>query len=197
MSLYVKICGLTHSEHISAAVEAGADAIGFVFAPSPRLVTLDQALNLADPVREKIQVVAVTLHPTAELVEQITTQFKPQFLQTDYQDFAEIDLPPSIESLPVFRDTESIAESVLTNGPILFESAVSGAGELADWSVAAKLASRKKIILAGGLDPDNVASAIRSVNPWGVDVSSGVEKSRGIKDPEKIFKFVQRARSVS
>jgi phosphoribosylanthranilate isomerase len=79
---------------------------------------------------------------------------------------------------------------------LLFEGAVSGSGTTADWDAAAKLAARTQLILAGGLDPGNVGAAIRHVRPWGVDVSSGVERRRGEKDAQKIKEFVARARAV-
>lgn len=197
MVMYVKICGLTHVEQVTAAVEAGADAIGFVFASSPRQVSIDQAIALAEPARGKVDVISVTQHPTQAELEQIIQHFKPTFFQTDYKDLDQIELPSDIHALPVFRDDQSVTDTKYFTGPILFESEKSGAGELADWGVATRVATQHKTILAGGLNVGNVINAIHTVRPWGVDVSSGVEKSKGVKDPEKVFAFVRQARSIS
>ncbi|MEM7283195.1 MAG: phosphoribosylanthranilate isomerase [Pseudomonadota bacterium] len=190
MSLYIKICGLTESEHVEAAREAGADAIGFVFAESPRRVSVDRAVELAEPIRDKLDVVAVMLHPTVSESEAVLNELRPTFLQTDHQDFAYLSLPNFVQALPVHRQV--IAEDSVS--PLLFEGGVSGSGELADWREAKELAKKHKLILAGGLNAENVSRAVADVSPWGVDVSSGVEKQRGQKDSEKIFNFVRNAR---
>ena len=104
----------------------------------------------------------------------------------------------AVRPLPVFRDTPDLdEEAVVAAGLVLFEAAESGRGTRPDWQRAARLARRCRLVLAGGLDPDNVAEAIRTVRPFGVDVSSGVERARGVKDPARIAAFVAAARAAA
>ena len=114
-------------------------------------------------------------------------------MQTDAEDFAAITLPSECGAVPVYREgTGARPES---GARILFEGGDSGTGRPADWDEARELARDCKLILAGGLNVDNVAAAIERVRPWGVDVSSGVERARGIKDPERIRDFIARVRA--
>jgi len=193
MSGYVKICGLTDEAAVRAALEAGADAIGFVFAASPRQVTPARAAELARPARGRATCVAVTLHPTQAEVDAILAGFAPDALQTDAEDFAALSLPATVARLPVLRSGRAI-EVAAAYARILFEGPRSGTGRVADWDAARTLAARSEVILAGGLHPDNVAEAIAQVRPFGVDVSSGVEHAPGRKDPARIALFVERAR---
>jgi phosphoribosylanthranilate isomerase len=99
--------------------------------------------------------------------------------------------------MPVFRDSASLdADAVAAAPQALFEAPVSGAGKQADWGRAAELARTTRLMLAGGLDPANVTAAIRQVAPWGVDVSSGVEVRRGVKDKDKIAAFIEAVRKT-
>jgi len=187
----VKICGMTDARAVSAALAAGADAIGFVFAPSVRQVTPEQAAALARPARGRALCVAVTQHPSAALLQDVFTVFGPDVLQTDQPDFAGITLPAGVAAWPVLRAT---AASIPPR--ILFEGPRSGTGNVADWTAARALAARTELILAGGLSPANVAQAVAAVHPFGVDVSSGVEEAPGRKDPALIESFVSRAREA-
>jgi phosphoribosylanthranilate isomerase len=197
MSVFIKICGLKHRDALNAAVQAGADAVGFVFAKSPRRVTPDKAAELARDLPDTIIRVAVMHHPTPEQWQEVADIFQPDWLQTDAEDLASLAISASVRTVPVFRDRAKLDESVLAAYEfIVFEAAVSGQGTRADWQRARKLAARKSLMLAGGLDPENVAEAIEKVNPWGVDVSSGVEISRGIKDLKKIAAFIRAVRNV-
>ena len=191
--MFVKVCGLTTPEGVAAALDAGADALGFVFAPSVRRVAPAAAAALAVPARGRALCVAVTLHPTVDEVEEILDVFAPDLLQTDLVDAAA--LPPRARArlLPVLR--ESVAMPVPLPARVLYEGAVSGAGRTADWTRARTVARQTEVLLAGGLNPDNVAAAIRAVRPWGVDVSSGVESAPGVKSPSKISAFVAAARA--
>ena len=193
--MFVKICGITSAEAVEAAVEAGADAVGFVFAPSPREVTPERAAELCASVPARVRRVAVMRHPAAALVRSVLDVFAPDWLQTDEADFASISLPPGCAALPVWRSGRGRAADAAPPR-FLFEGAVGGQGVRADWGEARELARGRELILAGGLDPDNVADAIRAVRPWGVDVSSGVEQPRGKKDPVRIREFVARARAM-
>jgi phosphoribosylanthranilate isomerase len=197
MSLFIKICGLTTTETVEAAVEAGADAIGFVFAESPRKVSLNQAVGLARQLPEKVIRVAVMHHPTQKEWAEVARVFGPQWIQTDMEDFAVLDTGSEVRRLPVYRDQLTFdARAISQEDLVLFEPMNSGKGQQADWHKAEVLARTTRLVLAGGLNPQNVASAIKQVRPWGVDVSSGVESSRGVKDPERISAFISAARNV-
>lgn len=193
--MFVKICGMNSFEAVEAAVAAGADAIGFVFAESPREVTPEQAKALCAGVPPTVTRVAVMRHPHKEHWERVLEVFEPNWLQTDADDLRWIKLPPGCLALPVFRDGNAPADSDLPDR-LLYEGTHSGSGRLADWDEASGLARVAEVILAGGLTVDNVEEAIRFVQPWGVDVSSGVERARGEKDPAKIREFVARVRAV-
>lgn len=193
MAGFIKICGMTDAQAVGAALEAGVDAIGFVFAPSVRRVAPAAAAELAKPARGRVPCVAVTLHPDAAQLREIFAEFHPDVLQTDAGDFASITLPAGVAALPVVRGLRCDAAPP---GRVLFEGPKSGAGQVADWSAARLLAATREIVLAGGLDPDNVAGAVAQVRPFGVDVSSGVEERPGRKSPARIVDFVARARAA-
>ena len=190
---FIKICGMTDAGAVDAALEAGADAIGFVFAPSVRRVEPAAAAALAKPARGRVPCVAVTQHPDRAQLAAIFEVFGPDVLQTDVEDFASIDLPPGVIALPVVRDAAKAPASPVR---ILFEGPKSGTGQVADWTTARQLAGTRELLLAGGLNPDNVADAIARVRPFGVDVSSGVEAQPGRKSPARIADFVTRARAA-
>ncbi|MFM7395582.1 MAG: phosphoribosylanthranilate isomerase [Gammaproteobacteria bacterium] len=192
--MFVKICGLSSAEAVAAAVEAGADAVGFVIAPSTRQVSVHTAARLAEPARGKAWCIAVTRHPNASQVEEILDVFAPDLLQTDQNDLAALPERARDRMLAVYRENEQIPEKLPPC--ILFEGAQSGVGQTANWALAQTLALRTRLLLAGGLDVQNVAAAIRRVRPWGVDVSSGVESAPGIKSPQKIHEFVKAANAA-
>jgi phosphoribosylanthranilate isomerase len=194
MRVFVKICGLSTPGAVSAAVAAGADAIGFVFAESPRRVTPKRARELCQDLSPVVIRVAVMRHPSATEWRAVAEQFEPDWLQTDAGDFAALDVAERFGRLPVYRDSQLLDPA--SNEPVLFEAAVSGQGALADWQRAAELARGRQLVLAGGLTPDNVGEAIATVRPWGVDVSSGVESKRGVKDLGRIAAFFQAVREA-
>jgi phosphoribosylanthranilate isomerase len=193
--MWIKICGLTTAEAVSAALEAGVDALGFVFAPSPRRVTPEFAARLAKPARGRARCVAVTRHPVQSEIDEMLKVFAPDVLQGDLAELTALRLPASLQQLPVVRALKA-APTVLPSR-VLFEGAVSGVGATADWDAAAVLALRTELVLAGGLDSANVGAAIGAVRPFGVDVSSGVEERPGVKSPAQIVKFVLSARAAS
>jgi phosphoribosylanthranilate isomerase len=193
--MFVKICGITSAEALDAAVTAGADAVGFVFARSPREITPERAAALAAALPRGIKRVAVTRHPTAEGWRRVCEVFAPDWLQTDAEDLENLEIPQGVGLLPVYRDGGPRPKPD-TPPRLLFEGPSSGSGKTADWDEARALAHRAQLILAGGLHRDNVEEAIRYVRPWGVDVSSGVERRRGEKDPSLILDFVARVRAV-
>ena len=189
MSCLVKICGLKHVATVDAAVEAGAAAVGFVFAKSLRQVTARHAAFIAANVPENVFRVAVMLHPSADEWEEVRTIFCPDVLQTDAEDFPELDVPDDIMRWPVLREG-AISDNTKVPDTFVYEGKTSGQGETVDWSIAAGLAVRSRLILAGGLSQHNVAEAICQVGPFGVDVSSAVESSPGEKDPDLIRAFI-------
>lgn len=191
---WIKVCGLQRAEEVAAALEAGVDAIGLVLAESVRKLSPVEAAELAEQARGRAQVVVVMRHPTVAECEAVFATFTPDIVQTDAADFEGLQVPTGVARLPVYRDGEAAPPRGLR---CLYESARSGRGETANWQRAGTLASKRRLILAGGLSPDNVADAIAAVNPAGVDVSSGVEFAPGVKDPEKIFRFVVRAREAA
>lgn len=192
-ALWVKVCGMTTAEGIDAAVAAGVDAVGFVFFPqSKRYVSPQDAARLAANVPKRILRVAVFLHPSQAELDAVLGAFQPDIVQTDHEDLASLRVPSRNTVLPVLRSGGVLPAQLPQR--VLFEGPVSGTGTTADWSSALKLARRCEVILAGGLTPTNVADAVRIVAPFGVDVSSGVEQSPGVKDPSKIAEFVRAAR---
>jgi phosphoribosylanthranilate isomerase len=193
--MWIKICGMTTPEAVAAAMQAQVDAIGFVFARSPRRLSPQLARQLAAAVRGRIRCVAVTRHPTQAALEQILAVFEPDILQTDAADLQALRLPAALELLPVFRAGETLSGELPAR--ILFEGPTSGAGVAADWQAAQALARRTEVVLAGGLKRGNVAAAIAAVRPFGVDVSSGVEERSGIKSPLAITQFVAAVRSAA
>jgi phosphoribosylanthranilate isomerase len=197
MRVFVKICGLTTADALRAAIEAGADAVGFVFAASPRRLTAAAAAELSALVPAGILRVAVMRHPLPGEWDEVASVVRPDWLQTEAEDFATLDLPVGVERLPVYRDLPGLDSAALAREDrALFEAPASGTGQAPDWDRAAQLAGMTRLVLAGGLHPDNVGAAIRRVRPWGVDVSSGVESSRGVKDPARIAAFVAAVRQA-
>ena len=190
--MWIKICGMTTVAAVEAAVEARVEAIGFVFARSVRELAPERAAVLARPARGRVRCVAVTRHPTQASVDEIMRVFAPDILQSDAEDLAQLRLPAALEALPVLREGGAVA----LPARILFEGPASGSGTVSDWGVAAGLARRTQLVLAGGLNAVNVAAAIAQVQPFGVDVSSGVEERPGVKSPSAIMSFVAAVRAA-
>lgn len=188
MSLFVKICGMTDVISASAAVEAGVQAIGFVFAASPRRVSLAQARRISRVIPPGVLRVAVFRRPAPGEVIRVVDGFQPDLVQADYDALGDIE---GVDLLPVYREGSEVEPE---HGRFLFEGPVSGVGRQVDLSMAARLTGRGEMILAGGLRSENVGEAVATVKPFGVDVSSGVESSPGVKSPDMIRSFVAAAR---
>ena len=193
-ALWIKICGITDEAAVAAALQAGVDALGFVFSPSPRQLQPAQAARLAAAARGRVLCIAVTRHPKQALLDEIVRDFKPDGWQTDINDLSVLRVPRQLPILPVLRSGSSALESPPRR--FLFEGPVSGQGVSSDWNEAASLARQTQLILAGGLRVDNVAAAIAMVRPFGVDVSSGVESEVGRKSPALIADFAAAARAA-
>lgn len=198
----IKICGITDSASLNVAAAEGADAIGFVLAESPRRLSIRQARQLRSELPPYVAPVAVLKRAEPEeIVELVRDELFPQ-VQVDAECSAYMDFEGLEHAvIPVVR-VGSEAFDIVRGDPkrigrfALIEGARSGAGERVDWNVVAPISEKINVILAGGLNPENVADAIRTVWPYAVDVSSGVESSPGKKDPGKIRAFVQAVRSV-
>lgn len=196
MTVLVKICGMTDEAAVRAAVDAGADAVGFVFfEKSPRNLSPDEAVRLAAAIPAGVTKVAVMLHPDRALWNEVQRLLQPDVLQTDSEDFSYLNVDPGIEKWPVLREGSVPAVAALP-ARFVYEGRMSGHGEKVDWDVAAELSTHRRMILAGGLDTDNVGEAIRKVRPWGVDVSSAVESQPGVKDPGLVKAFIEAARAA-
>jgi phosphoribosylanthranilate isomerase len=190
--MWIKICGMTTPDAVAAALEVGVDAIGFVFAQSVRRVTPEVATQLAAAARGRVRCVAVTRHPTQADIDAILAGFRPDALQTDWADLGQLRLPTALDLLPVLRAEPT--ENRELPQRVLFEGVASGAGLACDWTAARRTARRSELVLAGGLSSTNVAAAIAEVEPFGVDVSTGVEVRPGVKGPLEIANFVSAAR---
>lgn len=196
--MLVKICGLRSKEHVDAAIAAGADAIGCVFADSVRQVGPPRAAKITRDVPNSIKRVAVMLHPSNDEWQAVLNTFHPDVLQADADDFAELDVPGSVERWPVYREGNmvTVPPRNMVTVPFVYEGARSGRGETVDWERAAELSRHGRMILAGGLSAGNVGEAIATVRPFGVDVSSAVETAPGEKNTALINEFVTAARAA-
>lgn len=185
----MKICGITSIDTAFRAVDAGADALGFVFADSARRLTADEAVRITTEVPVHVEKVAVFLAPSTAEIEEILSVFRADTVQADAASIADFHLTATI---PVIRDAESRVPQGVER--VLFEGLRSGTGELSNWDGAARLSRSHRLILAGGLNAGNVANAMKVVKPYGVDVSSGVESTPGTKDPLLIKEFISAVR---
>ena len=181
--MFVKICGLTTEASVATAVDAGADAIGFVFAESPRRIDVQAAQQLRQLIPDEVRVVGVFLDPTVNEVEAAVacglTDIQLHRRTLPLETFRQFGLPI------VEASTESDADVVLLDAP------TPGSGKTLDWETLER--PEQSFWLAGGLNVDNVGAAIRAMRPDGVDVSSGVE-TNGQKDHDKIRAFIRRAK---
>lgn len=200
----IKICGLTRAEDVLAAVEAGADAIGLVFyPPSPRFVAFERAAELAALVPPFVTTVGLFVNPDPAYVRQALAQVPLQLLQfhgDEPETLCAAFGRPWIKAARVRPGVDLVefsASHPSASGLLLdaFVEGYGGGGKVFDWSLIPERLGRS-LILSGGLDPDNVAEAVRRVRPWAVDVSSGVESGKGIKDAARIAAFVAGVRNA-
>ena len=199
----VKICGITRLEDAQAAIDAGADALGFVFyAPSPRVIKISDAARIIAQLPTFVTTTALFVDPEPTLVEQVIKTAQVDLLQfhgAESPTFCAGFSRPWIKALrmkPGLDISAEVARYGAGRGVLLdaYRPGVpGGTGECFDWA-RIPLGLRHQIILAGGLGPDNVAEAVRQVRPYAVDVSGGVELSRGIKDPARIRTFIEQVR---
>ena len=204
MRVRVKICGITRVEDALSAVEQGADAIGLVFYnQSPRNVSIKQAAEIANHIPAFVSVVGLFVNAEPSFINEVITNAKIDLLQfhgdETPEECASYSLP-FIKAIRVKSDTNLVQyakEYSAAKGLLLdayTEGVAGGTGHVFDWNLIPKQLA-KPIILAGGLKADNVAQAIQQVMPYAVDVSGGVEASKGIKDAAKIAAFMRQVYS--
>ena len=198
----VKVCGLMEKVHVKAAVEAGADAIGFVFAPSSRRVTVDEAKELAQDIPPEVLKIGVFVNATQKELEHAFQEVPLDFVQyhgDERADFIQSIGLPSIKALAV-RSTDDVQQATrFDTDYMLFDAPGTvykgGSGVTFDWKLLEGAGiTADRLILAGGLNPDNVGEAIQRVNPFMVDVSSGVERNKR-KDESLIRAFVEAVKN--
>jgi len=200
--MFVKICGITNEDDALLAVAMGADAVGFVFAPSSRQIAAQQVYDITRRLPPEILTVGVFRdeHPSRVIDTVNRSGVKAAQLHGH-------ETPAMVAE--VAEQIRWVIKAVVAGSPdarnatafdtdlILVDAPSPGSGAVFDWSLVDDVPTGPRIILAGGLTPDNVAAAVARVKPWGVDVSSGVERSPGKKDALKVKAFIERARAAA
>lgn len=198
--MFVKICGITNEDDALLAIAMGADALGFVFAPSSRQISPVKAGDIAKRLPKEARTVGVFRNESKERVVRTVAeaglgcaQLHGHETQEESQWIAER-VPMTIKG---FAAGDASIPSLRGYGTkyVLLDAPTPGAGQVFDWSLAENAPRDFRVIMAGGLTPQNVSEAIRKAQPWGVDVSTGVESAPGKKDPTLIKRFVDAARS--
>ncbi len=198
---WVKICGMTNVDDALLSVALGADAVGFIFAPSKRQIALGRARDIAARIPSEVVTVGVFRNEAKERVVDVVHSAGLGAAQLHgHETPNEVDwiaerIPLVIKAVPAGGNQADRA-SEFSVPTILIDAPEPGSGEVFDWSLTDSLPADKNILLAGGLHPDNVVAAIERVKPWGVDVASGVESEPGKKDPAALRRFIQIAKSV-
>ena len=212
MSLLVKICGLSTPDTLDAALDAGADAVGFVFFPSsPRNISFETARALGERVRGGARKVALTVDADETFLGEIISSLKPDMLQLHGSESVDrVEALRDTFGLPVMKvlpiavrgDLARIERYAKVADRLLFDAQPpreatrpGGLGKPFDWQLLENLDLSTPFMLAGGVNADNVAEALRITRAGGVDVSSGVESAPGVKDPNKIRAFIRAARA--
>lgn len=204
----IKICGLTRIDDAVCAANAGADAIGLIFyEASPRSVTIEQAALISSALAPFVSTVALFVNAAPQAVDEVIAKVRPSMLQfhgdEDASDCRRYGVPflkairvgtamtadDLLEYASKFKDARALLLDTLSTG------VYGGSGECFDWRVIPD-AIRHRVVLSGGLRPDNVAAAIRVIRPWAVDVSSGVEVQKGVKDHAKISRFIEEVKNA-
>jgi phosphoribosylanthranilate isomerase len=199
--VFVKICGITTEEDALLAVAMGADAIGFVFAPSSRQIAPARAADIAKRLPPEILTVGIFRDTApARVVDQVQHAGLRAAQLHGHETAAETTWVR--ERIPLVIKVFPGGAPELARAPtygadiVMLDSASPGSGRVFDWSLAEGAPSGLRILLAGGLTPDNVGEAIERVRPWGVDVATGVESAPGVKDPVLVRRFIQAAQAA-
>jgi phosphoribosylanthranilate isomerase len=200
--MFVKICGITNEDDALFAVAMGADALGFVFAPSPRQVAAQQVYDITRRLPPEILTVGVFRDEHPKLVVDIVNRSGVKAAQLHGNESADQTAEVASKVRWVIK-AFAAGSSRLANADqygtdlILVDAPSPGSGKVFDWNLAAEAPDGLRVILAGGLTSDNVGHAIEVVDPWGVDVSTGVERSPGRKDALKVKRFIDNARAAA
>lgn len=200
--MFVKICGITSEDDALFAVAMGADAVGFIFAPSVRQIAAQQVYDITRRLPPEILTVGVfrdehpdrvidTVHRAGLKAAQLHGHESPEVVQQVAASVRWV-----IKAVTAGTRDAARADQFGTD-LILVDAASPGSGQVFDWGLFAELPEGPRYILAGGLDPENVALAVQRVEPWGVDVASGVERAPGKKDALKVKAFIERARAAA
>lgn len=200
----VKICGITNLDDALLALDAGADALGFVFhSASPRHIFPEQASHIISQLPPFIQTVGLFVNQSPETVNATVFSCGIDIVQLHGEEPAEYCAAINHRILKAVRVKDITSLEVMAEYPVstfLLDawspSAHGGTGQTFNWDIAALAAQKNRIILAGGLTPENIADAIRQVRPYGVDVSSGVESSPGRKNAAKVREFIRIAKEI-
>ena len=200
--MFVKICGITNEDDALLAVAMGADAVGFVFAPSSRQVAAQQVYDITRRLPPEILTVGVFKDEHPDRIFDLVAKSGVKAVQLHGSETASTvaalaeNVRWIIKSV-VAGSREARVANTFGTDLVLVDAPKAGGGEVFDWRLTDEIPSGLRLILAGGLTPENVGSAVEYVKPWGVDVSSGVEASPGRKDALKVKRFVEAARAAA
>ena len=200
--MFVKICGITNEEDALLAVALGADAVGFVFAPSPRQVSAQRVGDIVRRLPPEILTVGVFRdehpHRVVEIVHTAGLKAAQLHGHESAEDVEEVSKHVRTVIKAVTAGTVDAARAnSFGTSVVLLDAPAPGSGKVFDWQLAGEIPGGLNVILAGGLTPENVAAGIAAVEPWGVDVSSGVESEPGRKDPVLMRRFIEAARAAA
>ncbi|HUP69716.1 MAG TPA: phosphoribosylanthranilate isomerase [Acidimicrobiales bacterium] len=200
--MFIKICGTTNEEDALLAVAMGADAIGFIFAPSPRQVAVPAVRDIVRRLPPEVVTVGVFRNQSPEQVVKVVNGIGLKAAQlhgresTDGVRFVVERVPMVIKAFvagdPAIPTAKEYGAQI-----VMIDAPSPGSGQVFDWRLADGVPPGARLLMAGGLNPDNVADAIAQVKPWGVDVVTGVESEPGHKDPVKLRAFVAAARAAA
>jgi len=206
MSVRIKICGITNKEDALAAAQMGADALGFIFAPSPRQILAERAREIIETLPPMVQTVGIFVDEDPEKVAHMAMYCHLDLLQFHGSESPRYCSGFDRRVIKAIRlrsrqDLQGLSEYSTVVDALLLDTYVpnqyGGTGVTFDWNLALGAKQHGRIILAGGLNPENVADAVIRVRPYAVDASSGLEQSPGIKDHRKIAKFIERVHQTA
>ena len=200
----VKVCGITNLEDAWTAIEAGTDALGFVFVPNtPRYIEPDDANAIMRQIPPLVTTIGLFVNAGSTQIRDVATNCRLDAIQLHGNESPELCHSLNLKIIKAFRITESEPLNILSKFQVdaylldtYVKGKLGGTGKTFDWNLAYRAKKYGQIILAGGLNPSNVSTAINQVKPYAVDVSSGVEAEPGRKDPKKVRDFIRTVRET-